>query len=657
MCGITGGWSRYGNRELLDALPRMAAALVHRGPDDHGCWSDEDAGIGLAHRRLSIVDLSPAGHQPMASASGRWVIVFNGEIYNHRDLREQLERKGSAPAWRGHSDTETLLASIEAYGVAGALERSVGMFALAVWDRQERALWLARDRMGEKPLYYGWTRAGFIFGSELKALRAYPGFDATVEPQALALYLRHSAVPAPFSIYKGISKLLPGHWIRVGWEDLDAGTSPAPTAYWSAADCVERGRTEQFSGSEDDAVAAVERLLSEAVGQQMLADVPLGAFLSGGIDSSLIVSLMQARSNRPVRTYSIGFKEDLYNEATHAAAVARHLGSDHTELYVTSADALAIIPRLPTIYDEPFADSSQIPTVLVSELARKHVVVALSGDGGDELFGGYSRHFLAAQWWPKISKIPRPLRSALSAVMLAPDAASWDRAYKGLKHFLPPKHRVTLPGQKIHKAAHVLSAATGQALYEGLVSHWDPTSITQASAEPSTFGPARGPWLPSLAERMMLEDACHYLPDDILTKVDRAAMSCGLETRVPMLDHRVFEFAWRLPMDYKIRGGTGKYLLRKLLARYVPPALTDRPKMGFGVPIDNWLRGPLKEWAAALLAPSRLRDEGYFHPEPITRKWNEHQSGARNWQHHLWDILMFQAWLEKQARSEPAHGG
>lgn len=657
MCGITGGWSGHGTRELLDALPKMAAQLSHRGPDDHGCWSDVEAGICLAHRRLSILDLSPAGHQPMVSASGRWVIVFNGEIYNHAGFREELERAGSAPAWRGHSDTETLLAGIEAFGVAGALKRSVGMFALVVWDRQERALWLARDRMGEKPLYYGWSRGAFIFGSELKALRVYPGFNAAVEPQALSLYLRHSAVPAPFSIYKGISKLLPGHWIRLGWEDLNAGISPAPTAYWSAADCAQRGRAEQFSGSEDDAVAVLERLLFEAVGKQMLADVPLGAFLSGGIDSSLVVSLMQAQSNRPVRTYSIGFKEDLYNEAMHAAAVARHLGSDHTELYVTSADALSIIPRLPTIYDEPFADSSQIPMVLVSELARKNVLVALSGDGGDELFGGYSRHFLAAHWWPRISRIPRPLRSALATVMLAPDAASWDRAYERLKNFLPPKFHVTLPGQKIHKAAPVLAAPTGQALYEGLISHWDPASIMQTPVESSAFGPARGPWFLGLAERMMLEDACHYLPDDILVKVDRAAMSCGLETRVPMLDHRVFEFAWTLPMNYKIRGGLGKYLLRKLLARHVSPALTDRPKMGFGVPIDNWLRGPLKDWAAALLAPSRLRDEGYFHPGPITKRWNEHQSGARNWQHHLWDILMFQAWLENQACSEPENGG
>lgn len=646
MCGLTGGWSRQRFQQLRNALPRMTDSLVHRGPDDSGYWFDAEAGIALGHRRLSIVDLSPAGHQPMASASGRWLIAFNGEVYNHLDLRAALEAAGEAPTWRGHSDTETLLAAVEAWGFEATLQRSTGMFAIALWDRDERALWLARDRFGEKPLYYGWNRGVFLFGSELKALCAFPGFDAQVDREALALYLRHNAVPAPFSIRQGIRKLLPGHVLRLPTDDLEQGAVGQPEPFWSAAEKAGAGRDTLFTGTEAEAADELERLLCDAISRQMMADVPLGAFLSGGIDSSLVVALMQVQSSRPVRTFSIGFNEEAYNEARHAEAVARHLGTEHTELYVSPTDAMAVIPRLSTIYDEPFSDSSQIPTLLVADLARRHVTVALSGDGGDELFGGYSRYFLAAHRWGQISSVPMPLRQLASRGITAVPVKAWNAAYAVVSPFIPRRRRWGLPGEKMHKGAAVLSRDSGAALYRDLITHWEPQTLLPEISEPTSFGPPRGGALLGLTEYMMLEDACHYMADDILVKVDRAAMACSLETRVPFLDHRVFEFAWRLPIEYKIRNGVGKQLLRQVLNRHVPQALIDRPKMGFGVPIDSWLRGPLKDWAAGLLDPVRLKNDGYFDPEPITRKWNEHQSGKRNWQYHLWDILMFQAWLD-----------
>ena len=647
MCGLTGGWSRLRFQDLRDALPDMTSALVHRGPDDDGHWFDGEGGIALGHRRLAIVDLSPAGHQPMASASGRWMIAFNGEIYNHLDLRAQLGAVRQAPEWRGHSDTETLLASIDAWGVEATLERSAGMFAFALWDRQERCLWLARDRFGEKPLYYGWNRGVFLFGSELKALRAFPGFDAPVDRQSLALYLRHSAVPAPFSIYQGIRKLTAGTFVRLESRMLEHGALPEPVAYWSAAEKACAGRSNLFQGSELDAANTLEGLLGDAIGRQMVADVPLGAFLSGGIDSSIVVALMQMQSSRPVRTFSIGFNEAGYNEAQHAATVAKHLGTDHTELYVTPSDAMSVIPFLPSMYDEPFADSSQIPTSLVTQLARKHVTVALTGDGGDELFGGYSRYSLGARLWARTSPIPKRMRDLASKGITGVSIESWNAMYRAVSPLIPTRNRWNSPGEKIHKGAAILGKGDGSEIYQELITHWYPEMLLNGVQQALAFGPKRGGEKLSLMEYMMLEDACHYMTDDILVKVDRAAMACSLETRVPFLDHRVFEFAWRLPMEYKVRGGTGKYLLRQVLYRHVPQKLIDRPKMGFGVPIDSWLRGPLKEWAEALLDPARLRDDGYFNPDPITRKWKEHQSGKQNWQYHLWDILMFQAWLDE----------
>ena len=644
MCGFTGFLTSSGgvdNTQALYVLRHMANAIVHRGPDSDGYWTDPTAGIGLAHRRLAIVDLSPAGAQPMASGSGRYVIAFNGEIYNHLRLRQLLESEERVgAAWRGHSDTETLLAGFDAWGIEGTLQRAIGMFAIALWDRETRVLTLARDRLGEKPLYYGWQGQGraaaFVFGSELSALRRHPAFAADINRDALALYMRHNCIGGSHSIYTGIHKLPPGHLLTVS----AAAPEPMLRQWWSGAAVAEQGLAQPFAGTPDQAVDALEALLHDAVAQQMMADVPLGAFLSGGIDSSTVVALMQAQSSRPVRTFSIGFHEEGYNEAEHARAVARHLGTDHTELYVTPEQALAVIPKLPTLYSEPFADSSQIPTFLVSQLARQHVTVSLSGDAGDELFCGYTRYQMTAGLWGKVSRLPRPLRQLAAGLITAVAPGTWDKLGSVL-----PLSRV---GEKLHKGAALLGSRNVADLYRGMVTHWpDPASVVLGATEPATLLAGAAPALHGLGDvkRMMALDMLSYLPDDILAKVDRAAMGVSLETRVPMLDHRVVEFAWSLPLAYKMRGGVTKWPLRQVLYRHVPRELVERPKMGFGVPIDRWLRGPLRDWAEDLLDEARLRREGYFHPAPIRKKWAEHLSGARNWQHHLWDVLMFQAWL------------
>lgn len=649
MCGIAGFLGNTSHP--LSALERMTRTIIHRGPDSEGHWDDESCGIALGHRRLAIVDLSPAGNQPMHSESGRFIIAFNGEIYNHLDLRAALQAQGYSNAWRGHSDTETLLAGFDVWGIRQTIECTVGMFAFAVWDRQERTLTLGRDRLGEKPLYYGWQGSGaaavFLFGSELKALRAHPSFQAGISRDSLALFMRYGNVPGSYSIYEGVHKLTPGSLMTIS---LSTRESKLET-YWSGIEVVNNGVSHPFAGSEDDAIEALDDLLKKAVSQQMVADVPLGAFLSGGVDSSTVVSLMQAQSARPVKTFSIGFNEAAYNEAVYAKDVAAHLGTAHTEFYVSPEDAIGVIPKLPELYDEPFADASQIPTFLVSQMASEHVTVSLSGDAGDELFAGYNRYHLAANTWQRLERLPRSLRklTALGIAGVSPDA--WDR----LAALMPLGQRWTNVGPKLHKGARVLGARDAADLYLGLVSHWqDPAGLVLGSKEPSTLLTSHQLEFAGLSniERMMALDMLTYLPDDILTKVDRAAMGVSLETRVPFLDHRVVEFAWKLPMAYKLRpesyGFRSKWILRQVLDRYVPQHLIDRPKMGFGIPLHEWLRGPLRQWAEALLNESRLKREGYFRVEIIGQKWAEHLSGKYNWFEMLWCVLMFQAWLEKE---------
>lgn len=647
MCGVTGFLQPSGpSAEKITAITdAMARRIEHRGPDDSGIWVDPALGVALGHRRLAILDLSQEGHQPMRSADGCRVLVFNGEIYNHRGIRDEIDRAGAAPAWRGHSDTEVMLAAVGAWGLDAALRKFVGMFAFALWDREARTLFLARDRLGEKPLYYGWQGDAFLFGSELKALKAHPAFRGEVDRDAMALMLRHGYIPAPYSIYKGIYKLPPGTYLKISIAEKEG----EPIPYWSLREVAEHGQVEPFAGSETQAVATLESKLTEAVGLQMVSDVPLGAFLSGGIDSSTIVALMQAQSSRPVKTFTIGFNEEGYNEAEHAKRVARHLGTDHTELYVTSEQAQSVIPRLPALYDEPFADPSQIPTFLVSQLARRHVTVSLSGDAGDELFGGYTRYFWASSIWRILGRMPTPLRKGAALGLGAFSPRALNGVYGQLSRFLPRRFGMARPGDKVSRLADMLGAASPEDIYRGLVSHCqDPAQVVIGSSDPPTVLTHRSAWAATahFEERMMYLDAMSYLPDDILVKVDRAAMGVSLETRVPFLDHRVVEFAWQLALSMKMRQGQGKWILRQVLYKYVPKELIERPKMGFGVPIDSWLRGPLREWSEALLDESRLQREGFFDPAPIRERWREHLCGERNWQYFLWNVLMFQAWLE-----------
>lgn len=648
MCGIAGFID--GNlRNPEQVLRKMTDAIVHRGPDDEGVWHDKEIGVALGHRRLSILDLSPAGHQPMLSRSGRYVIVFNGEVYNHSSIRSELESLGLRN-WRGHSDTEVMLEAFDMWGIEATVQRLTGMFAIALWDRLEKLLYLIRDRVGEKPLYYCGLHGALIFGSELKALKKHPQFTDDIDRNALTVYMRYCYVPAPFTIYKGVFKVLPGTIVKIKTDQSGIHICD-PISYWAAKSVARQGLDNPFPGTDQDAIGELEALLLDAVGNQMVADVPLGAFLSGGIDSSAVVALMQAQSARPVRTFTIGFHNEGYNEAVHAKAVAHHLGTDHTELYVSPSDALSVIPDLPQLYDEPFGDSSQIPTFLVSRMSREHVTVSLSGDGGDELFGGYNRYTWGKSIWKRMSPIPQNIRHGAGFLVTRVSPKSWNALFAIVGPLLPARFRQRLPGDKLHKLAGVLGSENPVEMYRLLASTWkNPGQIVCGGVEPvTTLTDALG-WLDceDIVQLMMFLDLVTYLPDDILVKVDRAAMGVSLETRVPFLDHRVVEFAWKLPPSMKIREGRGKWLLRQILYKHVPVELIERPKMGFGVPIDEWLRGPLRGWAESLLGEHRLRREGFFDPQPISKLWHEHLTGRRNWQHHLWNVLTFQAWLEKQ---------
>jgi len=686
MCGFAGLLlARPGALDNPKAFAtRMADTISHRGPDDSGAWADEQVGLALGFRRLSIIELSSAGHQPMISRSGRFVIAFNGEIYNHLDLRAELDRgegitsfkrndvnKCRAGAWRGHSDTETLLAGFEKWGIEATLSKSVGMFAIVLWDSQERTLHLARDRFGEKPLYYGWTGSdagrAFVFGSELKALRAFPGFNNPICREALAQYMRFMIVPAPRSIYKGVYKLEPGCLLSIrGAMPLAAPELPLrpPGTYesltinrwWSLAESVQAG-AQHLVTDEREALELLEQRLTDSVRLQSLADVPLGAFLSGGVDSSTIVALLQLKATRPVKTFTVGFEEAGFDESPHARAVAKHLGTDHTELFVTAAEAQAIIAKLPEIYDEPFADSSQIPTFLVCRTARQHVTVALSGDAGDELFGGYNRYFWGPRIWSKLAWLPYPVRQALGVAISAVPVNGWDALSRPANALLGGMG-ISHAGDKAHKlAARLRGVRNLDDLYFSLVSEWqDPAQVVRGENGRSVVEPGsllKDPFpgfdmtgVSNSPLRMMYQDSMMYLPDDILCKVDRAAMAVSLETRVPLLDHRVVELAWRLPLRMKVKGKTGKWALRQILYKHVPQKLIERPKAGFAIPIGQWLRGPLRPWAEALLDEARLKREGYFHFEPICRAWSEHQTAKRDHTAKLWAVLMFQSWLE-----------
>jgi asparagine synthase (glutamine-hydrolysing) len=646
MCGIAGFWQSNGTPDHpFEVLNRMGAALAHRGPDDSGVFFDDVPGIGMAFRRLSIIDLSPEGHQPMVSASGRYVIVFNGEVYNFEEIRSEL---GSRP-WRGHSDTEVMLGAFEKWGVEASVRRFVGMFAFALYDRLERRVHLVRDRLGIKPLYYGTVQSAFVFASELKAIRQWPDFADEIDRDALALYMRHNYVPSPHCIYKGLHKLQPGCILTLH----SATGAPQIRRYWSAEEVASRGLQSPLRIGDQETVEELHELLLQAVRLRMISDVPLGAFLSGGVDSSTVVALMQAQSPRPVKTFTIGFREDGYNEAVEAKKVAEHLGTDHTELYLAPQDALDVVPMLPSMYDEPFADSSQIPTYLVSKLARRSVTVSLSGDGGDELFGGYNRYYLTRRIWSLLRLLPAALQKAASSLLRALPPERIDAAFRLLHPLFPRRLTPAAPGDKVHKLAALfsLSLQNPQELYHRALSHWhDPSHVVINSCEQSAVRHTIDALSPSLEieDVMMVTDLLNYLPDDILTKVDRASMAVSLEARVPLLDHRVVEFAWKLPRSFKIRDGVTKWVLRQILYKYVPQDLIERPKMGFGVPIDRWLRGPLLDWAEDLLSEKNLAGHGFFNVEPIREKWREHLSASRNWQYLLWDVLVFQGWFFQQ---------
>lgn len=627
MCGIIGALKLSKlESDYQSNIGLMASFINHRGPNASGIWCDESSGIALGHVRLSILELTEAGAQPMHSACDRFVLSFNGEIYNHLKLRAQLEHEGHFIQWRGHSDTETLLACFSIWGIEKTLQATVGMFAIALWDKQKKQLTLARDRLGEKPLYWGWCDQTLLFGSELKALKADPDFISEINRDALALLLQYNYIPAPYSIYKNIEKLSAGSYVQI--QANDTRPTVEVKKYWDLKAVIQKGLDQPFQDNALEATNLLEQKLVQSISEQMLADVPLGAFLSGGVDSSTVVALMQSQSTKPIKTFAIGFNEPGYNEAEFAKEVARHLGTEHTELYVSADNALSVIAKLPKVYCEPFADSSQIPTFLVMQMAKQHVTVALSGDAGDELFGGYNTYQMAAKVWKSVSRLPHPFRKIATQVL----------------------GKIPTP-QKIQKLIYLLPAQNREEFYQLLVTHWKiPTNVVKGAQAVSTVFNTPNQWVKTddFEQWMMAIDTSQYMVDDILVKVDRAAMANSLETRVPMLDHRVVEFAWQLPLDFKIKNGVGKSVLREVLYRHVPRELIERPKKGFSIPLAQWLRGPLREWAENLLSEQRLLVEDYFYVEPIRKIWQEHLSGNQDHATRLWSILMFQAWLDEQ---------
>jgi asparagine synthase (glutamine-hydrolysing) len=645
MCGIAGLISpRLTNSVWESTLTHMKDAISYRGPDDSGVWFDAEKGCGLSHARLSIIDLTHEGHQPMASKSNRYMMVYNGEVYNYKELKKELSSLGCS--FKSTSDTEVILEAIDFWGVDTTIPKLIGMFAIAVWDRQKLECHLIRDRLGIKPLYYGQHKDLIVFASELKPFKKVPGFNLEINRDSIALLLKYNYIPTPFSIYKNVHKLPPGYHLKIK-------TRPQqilrPQPYWSAKNKIEQGQDSIFRSSTEDITQELETLLRDAVLKRMIADVPLGAFLSGGVDSSLVVALMQSQADKPVNTFSIGFHESSYNEANHAKTIAGHLGTNHTELYMTSQETLDVIPKLPAIYDEPFADVSQIPTYLVSKMAKDHVKVCLSGDGGDELFGGYNRYFWGKSIWKYVGWLPHGMRQQVSKGALKITPQAWDKIYKICGALLPRKARLNNMGDKIHKLAGVINSKGQMGLYQNLISFWSqPQEIVLGGSEMKTLVTDQSQWanISDKTQLMMYLDLVSYLPDDILTKLDRASMHVSLESRVPLLDHRLVEYAARTPLHMKIKSNEGKWILKEILYKYVPKKLIDRPKMGFGVPIDQWLRGPLKAWAQDLLAESMLQKQGYFETSAIRTKLDEHLSGSRNWQYYLWSILMFQSWLE-----------
>ena len=649
MCGIAGVLDPAASTgaDRLGALASgMAASLEHRGPDDSGLWVDADAGVAFGHRRLAIIDLGPGGAQPMVSSSGRWVISYNGEVYNHRELRVRMERGGTR--FRSGSDTEVLLEAVERWGIDRALDACEGMFAAALWDRKDRELHLLRDRFGEKPLYYGWIGALFAFGSELKALCALPGFSGELDRSAVARYLRYNCIPAPGTIWRGIRKLLPGHLLTVT-EGPARGVLPEQRCYWSTAEAVTRSRRHQLTVSDAEMTDLLEEALSGAVAARMVADVPVGAFLSGGIDSSTIVALMQRHASVPVRTFTVGFADRSFDESAEAAAVAAHLGTDHTAVHVGDDEAVEVIAQLPDIWDEPFSDVSQIPTYLVSRVARRDVTVSLSGDGGDELFAGYNRHAWLERVWGRAAAVPTGVRRSAGSALARIPPALVERA-AGATSALPGSWRVRNPSTKVAKLARVLAASDPEDAYRVLTTHWDDAaSIVLGNdhgdlPEATRSSPVSGD---GITEQMLWFDLVGYLPNDILVKLDRAAMAASLETRVPFLDRQVLDLAWSLPLHAKLRGGQTKWLLRQVLERHVPAKLVERPKMGFGLPIGAWLRAELAPWAEHLLDEQRLRAQGLLDPFPIRRAWDLHRSGRRDFGYELWDVLVLQSWIDR----------